>query len=232
MMIHVRWLALLLLVVAIPAAFAADVKISALPAATAVADADEFPANQAGTTRKITLGQAVRTRIGGSSGTAGLVETQQILTANAASNSTTTFAAVMTTNTVGTGWWHFKYYIVTQSGATTTGQKFRVSHSGTVGNAGYLFIYPTTGGAATNDIWACGADATANVMVQHQRAVAIAQDVGPMTDVLTANADCQGTIEGYFEVTASGNLTLDHASEVAAASTVQAGTHMELVKIN
>lgn len=35
----------------------ADVKISALPAATSVSLSDEFPANQAGTTRKITLDQ-------------------------------------------------------------------------------------------------------------------------------------------------------------------------------
>lgn len=35
----------------------ADVKISALPAATAISLTDEFPANQAGTTRKITLDQ-------------------------------------------------------------------------------------------------------------------------------------------------------------------------------
>ena len=42
---------------------AADVKISALPAATSVAATDEIPANQSGTTRKLTPAQ-VKTYLG------------------------------------------------------------------------------------------------------------------------------------------------------------------------
>jgi hypothetical protein len=52
-----RWLLLFLLCLAIPAAFAADVKISALPAASSVSGTDELPANQSGTTRKVTATQ-------------------------------------------------------------------------------------------------------------------------------------------------------------------------------
>lgn len=40
----------------------ADVKISALPAASSAATADELPGNQSGTTRKITVGQ-IATRV-------------------------------------------------------------------------------------------------------------------------------------------------------------------------
>ena len=41
----------------------ADVKISALPAATSATSVNEFPANQAGTTRKVTLDQMHEARV-------------------------------------------------------------------------------------------------------------------------------------------------------------------------
>lgn len=171
------------------------------------------------------------TRISGASGAAGLVETWQILTANAASNSTTTFVTVMTTTGVNTGWYSFECFIVSQSGAATTGQKFRLQHSGTVGNIGELFMWPSTGTTATVDVWAAGADATSNRMMQHNTSVTLAGELGPMTDIQTLNADVFAKWCGYFEVTANGTLTVQHASEVAAASTVQAGTHLILRKI-
>jgi len=52
-----RWLLLFVLCVAIPAAFAADVKISALPAGGAVAGANLFAAVQSGTTNRVTADQ-------------------------------------------------------------------------------------------------------------------------------------------------------------------------------
>lgn len=171
------------------------------------------------------------TKISGSSGAAGSDITAQILTSAAATNSTTSYATVMTTTGVGTGWWHFRYFIVSQSGATTTGQKFRVDHSGTAGKFGCLAQWPSSGTTATTDIWAAGADATSNRLMQHNTAVADAGEMGPMTDVQTANADMFMVLQGYINVTATGELHLDHASEVAAASTVQAGTALILTKI-
>jgi hypothetical protein len=47
-----------------------------------------------------------------------------------------------------------------------------------------------------------------------------------------ANADMLIIIEGTMEVTASGNIELWHGSELAAASTVKAGSNLVITKVN
>jgi hypothetical protein len=170
-------------------------------------------------------------KIAGATGDAGPHETNQILLANAPSNSTTTFAPVMTTKRVAPGWYTFRYFVVTQSGAITTGQKFRVRHSGTVGEYAVIMRWPSTGAAATTSVWQAGNVTTASLMLQFFQQFTHPNDLGPMTDVNAANTDMLCVIEGFLQVTAEGDLHLDHASEVAAASTVQAGTHLELRKV-
>lgn len=67
----------LLLLLAIPA-FAADVKIGALPAASSAATTDEYAANQSGTTRKITLAQMKTTLFGDDVALAGVLSPSQL----------------------------------------------------------------------------------------------------------------------------------------------------------
>jgi sorbitol-specific phosphotransferase system component IIBC len=53
---------------------------------------------------------------------------------------------------------------------------------------------------------------------------------GTTTDVDTANADLLVKITGMMIVTVAGNIELWHGSEVAAASTVKAGSSLILTK--
>lgn len=72
----------------------ADVKISALPAASSAATTDEYPANQAGTTRKVTLQQIRDSSILGRGGVAANI--------NNSTTTTSIFSCKIPANVMGT----------------------------------------------------------------------------------------------------------------------------------
>ena len=121
----------------------ADTKISALPAASVGAAANEFAINEAGTSKKLT-GALLKAFVGatlitGNSGTVnnGVAPSQtlQVLTAdNADQTVLATPVTQLTASTVGVGWWLVEYFILWQSDVTTTGINFIVDHSGTAVN--------------------------------------------------------------------------------------------------
>ncbi len=199
-----------------------DSKISALTAATAVAAANELIINEAGTSKKVTASQ-MRDFLG---------VVKQSLSANATANATTTLATVMTTTGVAAGTYQFQYFIRYQSAATTTGVKFKIGHSGTVTAFVANSRYGSTGGAAaTGAATQAGASATGNI---HESFTvrALASTFQPTVSVDAINADMLMIIEGIIVVTATGDLILQHASEVAASSQVMAGTSLVLIKIS
>lgn len=210
-----------------------DTKISALAAVVTPAATDEFGVNQGAVSKKMTLAQIAAylvARISGASGAAGEYKTLQKLSANAAANATITLATVMTTTAVGVGTWQFTYHIIYQAAATTTGVNFAVGHSGTTGAFVASSRFATSGGSAANAL----ADQTASdaaTLLEGKAARAKATKLGATLGVDTINADMHYVIEGQIVVTATGSLTLDHASEVAASSQVMANTALELTKI-
>jgi len=213
----------------------ADTKISALTAVATPASTDEFPVNQAGTSKKMTLQQIedyFRVVIAGNSGTANQngsgSETWQVLTSDAASNSTTTIATVMTTSSLPAGTYMYRYDIVTQSAATTTAQKFSVDATGTVTRHLYHLFFPSQGVTAATGVVDQDINVTTGAVWAHLSTRTDNTTLGPTTDVDTLNADVHFVIEGVLETSTSGNLLLGHASEVAAASTVQSGTTLRL----
>lgn len=213
----------------------ADTKISALTAVTTPALTDELGVNQSATSKKMTLAQVLNTHcllISGNSGTANAIdapqETWQVLTSNAAANSTTTIATVMTTSTLPAGRYWYRYNIVTQSAATTTSQKFSVDATGTVTSHLYHLFFPSQGVTAATGVVDQDINVTTGAVWAHLSTRTDNTTLGPTTDVDTANANVHYVIEGYLHTTTSGNLLLGHASEVAAASTVQAGTSLVL----
>lgn len=225
-------LCLLGLVLGVPLAFAADVKISALPAATAVADTDEFPANQAGTTRKITLGQAVREYVAGASGAAGLTDTTQVLTANCTANTTTTLTTCMTTTGLAVGTWYFEYHVVWQSATTTVGVNFSVDATGTVTRFRATREYRTTGASAATGVADLVATTLTGQLVEHMSTRTDNGSLGPNTGVDTVNADQYDVIHGIVVTSTSGDLLLKHASETATSTQVMADTLLFLRKVN
>lgn len=226
------WLIAWLILYSAPLLFAADMKISAFPAATAVADGDELIANQGGTTRKITFGQGVATRIAGASGAAGFRETWQVLTANCAANATTTLTACMTTTGLEAGAWYYEYHIVWQSSITTTGVNFSVDATGTVTRhrmtrTGQTDTATDSNGIADQSI----TDVLGGVSTSWAGRTDNAS-LGPSAGVDTINVDQYDHIVGTLVTSTSGNLVLMHASETAASTQVMADTSLILKKLN
>lgn len=213
----------------------ADTKVSALTAVATPALTDEFPVNQAGTSKKITLAQIVaslRLLITGNTGVVNQLaapsETWQCLSADATANATTTIAAVMTSQTLPAGTYKYRYDIIARSSATTTSHKFSVDATGTVSRHTYHLFFPSGGVTAATGVVDQELNATTGAVWGHQSTRIDNTTLGPMTDVDTANADIHYIIEGTLVTTTSGNLVLGHASEVAASSQVMAGTMLTL----
>jgi hypothetical protein len=148
------------------------------------------------------------------------------------SNSTTTMTEVTGLSVAtGTGTFKFDYDIVYQSGATTTGVKFAVNHAGTV----TLFVVNMHGVSATttasDGILDQDVDLTTGGLynVQAQRAK-LTTRTNASISVDTANADMFYRIEGLLVCTVDGEIELWHGSEVAAISTVKAGSSLELIR--
>jgi hypothetical protein len=217
----------------------ASAEITGLGAASTLAVTDSFPLSQGGTAVEATVAQviaAMRTLISGNSGTANQLaapsETWQVLTADAASNSTTTIAVVMTTSSLPAGKYLYRYDIISQSAATTTAQKFNVNATGTVVRHLYHLFFPSAGVTAATGVADQDINVTTGAVWAHESTRTDGATLGPHTDVDTANADIHYVIEGVLETSTSGDLELGHASEVAAASTVQDGTTLRLWRLS
>lgn len=215
----------------------ADTKISGLTAVTTPASTDEFACNQGGVSKKVTLSTLItyfQNMLSGGSGTAGQnvgAETWQVLSSNAASNSTTTIATVMTTSSLPAGTYWYRYDIICQSGATTTSPKFSVDATGTVTRHLYHLFFPSQGVTAATGVIDQDVNTTTGNVWAHQSTRTDNTVLGPMTDVDTANADVHYVIEGVLVTSTSGNLLLGHASEVAASSQVMSGTMLYLKRV-
>lgn len=156
------------------------------------------------------------------------------LASDAASNSTTTAAKITSLDlAVGVGNWAFQYFIRYQAAAATTGVKFSVNHTGTLtafmANMRWVDVSNVATAAATSAPTQAG---NTNNVIQgvSARAKSTAAGMGPTLSVDTLNADMLMIIEGLLVCTVAGNIELYHASEVAAASTVKAGTSLIITK--
>jgi len=167
----------------------------------------------------------------GSGNIAAGAELWQVLTANAAANSTTTMAAVMTTTSLPAGTYFFRYDIIAQSAATTTAHKFAVNAAGTITRILYHLFFPSQGVTAATGVVDQEVNTTTGNVWAHESTRINNTALGPATDVDTANADVHYVIEGILVTTTSGNLVLNHASEVAASSQVMAGTQLYLKRL-
>lgn len=215
----------------------ADTKVSALTAVTAPATTDEFPVVQGGSSKKVTLATLIayfQALVSGSSASGAIAagaELWQVLSANATANATTTNAAVMTTQDLPAGTYFFRYDIIAQAAATTTALKFAVQATGTVTRIVYHLFFPSQGVTAATGVVDQDINVTTGAVVAHLSARANNVTLGPTTDLDTANADVHYWIEGIVVTSTSGNLVLQHGSEVAASSQVMAGTQLYLKRL-
>lgn len=220
-----RALLLLILCVAIPAAFAADVKISALPAASSANTTDEYPANQSGTTNKVTGAQiaslSIANTVTGSTATVGTIETWQTLTSNCATNSTVTMATCMTTNSLAAGTYNFEYHVVYQSAGTGIGIRLEVGTTGLWSRfRAMTYNVASAAGANLSNMGKQGFSVTANAT--RSAANSSNQQVLSAGGVDAANSDELAIIQGSFNLISDGaQLFLQAASEAPAGTNIQ-----------
>lgn len=149
------------------------------------------------------------------------------------SNSTTTptnVAGLETPCAIGT--WLFEYFLILQSGATTTGHRLSVNHDGTVTSFDYWIESLTAlATAADANVDQDVVTATGGLLQVFGARAKGTAGLSTTLSVDTLNADVLYTIRGIAVVTVAGNLELWHGSEVAAASTVKAGSALRLTKV-
>jgi hypothetical protein len=146
-----------------------------------------------------------------------------------AANATTTFAVVSGLNkSLDPGTYVFQYFVRYQAAATTTGVKFATEFGGTSTVFMSQMRFITTGGAAATAAASQNINtATGNIMEGFsKRTQGAALAIGTTVSVDAANSDMMMIIEGLVVVTVAGFLRLYHASEVAASSTVKAGSSL------
>lgn len=167
-----------------------------------------------------------------SGGAGGFVKVRA-LEFDAPSNSTTTGVEIagLELKAVGPGIYIVEYYLVYQAGATTTGVKFGVNHTGTMtAIAAHMRYQESTTAASTGAASQAAAGGTIHAGGSARSLSTTAPNLGPNASVDAANSNMLAVVEAALVVTAVGDLELWHASEVAAASTVKAGSCVRLTK--
>ena len=148
------------------------------------------------------------------------------------SNSTTALTEVAgLTVAVGIGIWKFQYMICYQAAAATTGVRFSVNHTGTVSlfvaNLYHTDATATASTGAASQVVTGAAGQVPTVFPARAKSTA---GWGTTLSVDALNSDMLAMIDGLMVVTVAGNIALWHGSEVAAQSTVKAGTSLFLSK--
>lgn len=218
----------------------ADTKISALTAATAAAAANELPINEAGASKKLTIAQVqeyILKRAAGTSVAAGEFMTWLVLSANSSDITGTTFVTVMTITAVGVGRYHFKCQLIYQCTATTTGINVAVNHTGTTTQFACEARLTSTGGSAATKAASQAAQATTLGLYEAEGTRTKDAAIGTLSNFIisvdAANSDMILTIEGFFVVSASGDLQIKLSAELASLVTrAMQGSFLELKKLS
>lgn len=154
------------------------------------------------------------------------------LASDFASSSVTPAEATGLTVAAPVGTYVFRYMLLYQAAATTTGIRVSCNHSGTVTR--FVYNMHFVDNLATASSAAADQDAVAaTAQVYSAYAARAKSTAGGMVSISvdTANADMLAVIDGLCVVTADGNLQLYWATEVAAsAATIMAGASLTLTR--
>jgi len=152
-------------------------------------------------------------------------------------NATATSSATPTeitglSNVVAAGTYTFQYFIIYRSTVTTTGVRFAVNHTGTIGaivyNTRWIDASATASTAAADQDMITATGGNVGGFASRARKTTAAN--GTTISVGAANSDMLMIIEGVMVVSASGNIQLWHGSENANSTQVMAGTSLILTK--
>lgn len=157
------------------------------------------------------------------------------LAANATANATTTGVEITgLQQTLQIGRYAFKFILIGQSAATTTGVKFGVNFTGTTTSFRAIMLTDDVGTAGVVNGTVDGVNTGVQPMAAYStRALSTtAPNLGPTLNVDTANADQLYIIEGIIIVSTAGDFELWHGSEVAASTQVMAGSACILTRLD
>lgn len=218
----------------------ADTKISALTAASAVAAANEFAINEAGTSKKVTGAQLAtfcgpRLISSGAAPATGAANTNaapsETWLLNTADNAVTTVETVMSLTGLAIGTYFFEYYIAWRSGTTTVGTSFTVDYTGTVTRIRAVRTGQTNLATAADGISDGTVAALTGGVVQNWGVVADNTALGPSTGVGSTSEDQYEWIRGLIVVSTSANLDLKMTGEGNAAVTFMADSFLNLKRL-
>lgn len=158
--------------------------------------------------------------------------TVALMTADVTTSSTTPAALTTLTKALSPGTYTFRYSLRYQAAATTTGIKISSNFTGTTTSlvANLTGIDTTAANSSGNNSQAMVTAGGGVVFGFSQRAASTA---GGMTTagVDTINVDCLVLVDGLIVVTVAGNLEIYYGSEVAAATTMKAGSALVITKV-
>lgn len=219
----------------------ADSKISALteigeaadPDLFVLVDVDDTTQAASGTTKKISLTalvEAISSRLTPADDARIFLKA---LAANAPTNSTVTLTKIANLDqALAAGTYYFRYAIRYQAGATGTGVRFNVNFTGTTSTFQFQWMFgdvsATAATAAPDQDQQLATAAVTSIFTSRVKRTTAAG--GTTLSVDAANSDMLMIIEGLFICSTSGTLELYHGSEVAAASTVMAGSSLMVLK--
>lgn len=192
----------------------ADVKISALTAVVTPATTDEFPVNQGGTSKKMTLIQLLNSE-------------RYLLRQDAGRTLTSTtvaqalFEAAWDTLTLPLGTYRLEAYIWLQGMSATSG------------NFSFGVLGAGTAVVSTVKYHACGIDATSpqNVAAQSGLFSNVSASAASIA-VAATGTEAATHIMGMFEVTTAGTIIPSVELVTAAAATVALGTYFLAERIS
>lgn len=205
----------------------ADTKVSALSAAAAALAAMEFPVNDAGASKKVTITQ-LKT----------LLQTLGMPRVFALSGDHT-LSATLATEVVGlgpatleAGTYEYRFQLIVQSATVTVGVELGVNFTGTAAVRTILMTYPSTGTTAITGVMDDVGAGTGQIM-EHNVQTAFTTSAPNMINTAgfaTINANVPVIIEGILVVTVAGDLELWHGSETATATSVKAGSSLVVIR--
>ena len=208
----------------------ADTKVSALTAAASAALTNEFPINEAGTSKKVTLTQ-VKTLLGLANGLPLVVRLGSDYT-----NATTTGTEITGLQFGGlvAGTYLAQWYLFVQSAATTTSFSFGVNYTGTVTRMVNMTQFPSAGVTAATGTMHNANNATTGQVLAYANSTTestTTPNMGPWVGVTNTGANHRIYVESLVVVSDSGDLEIWAASEVGTSTiTVVTGSSGVLIR--
>jgi hypothetical protein len=208
----------------------ADSKVSALTAAASALAADEFPVNEAGTSKKVTITQLVTLLQ-----TLGMPRVLKLGSQHSISSATATKVTGLDM-TLEAGTYVYKYSLLVQQATSTgDGPQFGINFStgtATVKAHGLWFWDATSAITAQTFIMDnVGVKGFGYINGGASNAyTTTAPDMGTTVGVAATGSNMLALIEGIIVVTVQGNLEVWRASEGANASTTEVGSSLVVIR--